>query len=173
LRQRDADADDPAPVIRVGLKRVNLDERVLGDAELRACMFTRLVGNDTLRMLLAEANGRRFADGARIFLQADPGDSLVLLLKGEARLTLGTGAQSVDVAVVRKGELMGEREVAGESATRSYTAIALGEVELVEFPRSVVQTLAREHAGLARHLREIGEARKSAGAEMADFLNRW
>jgi CRP-like cAMP-binding protein len=160
-------------VIRVGLKRVHLDERVLGDAELRRCTFARLVGKDTLRALLSEANGRRFADGARIFLQADPGDSLVLLLKGEARLTLGSGPQSVEVAVVRKGELIGEREVAGESSTRSYTATALGEVELVEFPRSVVQMLTRDHARLARHLKELGEARKSAGAEMADFLNRW
>ncbi|HZA50175.1 MAG TPA: cyclic nucleotide-binding domain-containing protein [Myxococcaceae bacterium] len=173
MRQRHAAAEDSGPVIRVGLKRVNLDERVLGDAELRGCAFARLIGDHSLRVLLSEANGRRFADGARIFLQADPGDSLVLLLKGEARLTQGAGAQSVDVAVVRKGELMGEREVAGESATRSYTATALGEVELVEFPRSVVQSLAREHAGLARHLREIGEARKTAGAEMTDFLNRW
>jgi CRP-like cAMP-binding protein len=161
------------PLLRVGLKRINLDERVLGDEELRHCPFARLVDDEIFRILLSEANGRRFTDGARIFLEADPGDSLFLVLKGEARLTIGSGAQMVDVAIVRKGELMGEREAAGESATRSYTATAAGEIELVEFPRAAVRILAHEYAAVAKHLEEIGHARKAAGAQLANFLSRW
>src|SRR5215211_2581983 len=91
LGQRDP-SGDLTPVIRVGLKRVNLVERVLDDDELRCSPFARLVGNEILQILLADANGRRFADGLRIFLEADPGDSLFLLLKGQARLTVGAGA---------------------------------------------------------------------------------
>jgi CRP-like cAMP-binding protein len=172
MGERDA-TGDLTPVLRVGLKRVNLEDRVFGDAELRGCAFARLVGDEILRILLAEANGRRFPHGARICVEAEPGDSLFFLLKGEARLTVGTGAQAVDVAVVCKGELMGEREAAGESAYRSYSATANGDVELLEFPRAVVRILAREHAQVAQYLSELGQARKAAGAEMANFLNRW
>jgi CRP-like cAMP-binding protein len=172
LGERDASAD-LTPVIRVGLKRVNLEERVLGDDELRGCTFARLVGADMLRILLAEANGRRFPDGARIFVEAEPGDSLFFLLKGEARLTTGTGARTVDVGVVRKGELMGETEAVGESSTRHCSATAAGDVELLEFPRAAIRILSREDPELANYLKELGRERQAAGAEMAAFLNRW
>ena len=172
MGERDANGEW-TPVIRVGLKRVNLEERVLGDEELRASPFARLVGDDILRILLAEANGRRFAGGARIFVEADRGDSLFFLLKGEARRTVGTGAAAIDVAIVGKGELMGEGEAVGGNAFRQYTATAAGDVELLEFPRAAIRILAREHPEVAHYLRKLGDARKAAGAEMANFLNRW
>lgn len=165
--------DAAAPVIKVGLKRINLEERVFLDRDLRTCPAVRTLGEDLARELLSLAAGKRFADQARIFQEGDPGDALVFVLKGEVRLYMGTGRDAVEVAVARKGELLGEREALGDSSQRTFTAQATGEVELVEFPRAVLGAFLGRCPQLGRHLRELAEARSAVGAELSDFLNRW
>ena len=162
-----------APVIKVGLKRINLDERVFGDDELRGCALVKLLGEERTRALLAKSQGRRFADRARIFLEGDPSDALVFLLKGEARLWMKSGKDAADIATLRKGDLMGEREALGDSHHRTFSAEAVGDVELVEFPRAVLSGFLQKAPAFERHLRDLAKAREAAGAEMSDFLNRW
>lgn len=159
--------------IKVGLKRINLEERVFGDDELRRSPFVCAVGEEPMRQMLAQACGKRFADQARIFQQGEPGASLVFLLRGEARLSVGCGATSAELTSVRRGEVMGEREALGEGSERRFSAHAVGEVEVVEFPRELVSRFARSHPQLGEHLRQLSRTRCTAGAELADFLNRW
>lgn len=163
----------PPQGIKVGLKRLNLEDRVFGDEDLRRSPFVSAVGEARMRELLAQAVGKRFADQARIFLEGDSGDALVFMLRGEARLLVGKGAAAAEVTVVRKGEVMGEREALGETAARAFSAQALGEVELLEFPKDVIAQLTNEQRSVAEHLRQLSKSRCAAGEELAEFLNRW
>lgn len=160
-------------MIKVGLKRVNLDERVLLDDYLRGAPFVRAVGEGPLPALLEQSQGRRFAHGARIFLEGDGGDSLLFVLKGEVRLSTAAGAVAGDIALVHKGEVMGEGQALGDSAARTFSAEAVGEVELVEIPRAVLSAFTGRCPNLAPYLRQVAQARAAAGDEMADFLKRW
>lgn len=170
----DPDSSDSAPVIKVGLKRLHLDERVFGDDELKSCSLVRVLGPTVMRKVLEHSTGRRFSDGARVFVEGDPGDALFFVLKGEARLSTGGSAGTpADFAVVGKGEVMGEREALGESALRTCSARAVGELEVVELPRALVVQCVGKFPGLAQLLRDTARARQAAGAELTDFLNRW
>ncbi len=161
------------PVLRLGLKRVQLDERVLGDAELRTAPFFRVLGDDAIRTLLSQGAGKRFADQARAFVEGEPGSTLVLVLKGELRLFVGTGEAALEVCTARKGDVVGEGEVLGASSSRGQTAQAGGDVEVLEFSREAVAALIRSVPALGTYLNELHSSRKAAGADLADFLNRW
>lgn len=167
------DGPDNAPVVKVGLKRLNLDERVFSDDELRQCALVRALGDALMRELIAGGTGRRFPDSGRLFLEKDPGDSLFFILKGEARLWLNSGTDIVEVTIARKGEVLGEQEALGESRARALSAQALGDLEVIEFPSAAVAAMARRHPQFGAYLREVAEARKTASAEMTDFFNRW
>jgi CRP-like cAMP-binding protein len=167
------DESDSTPVLRLGLKRVNLEERVFGDEDLAQSDFVRLAGASPLRAVLAEAVGRRFADQARLFLEGDPGDALILILKGEVRLHAGTGPEQVELGVARKAEVIGEGQFLGRSTLRCYGAQASGEVEVVELSRSLLERHGGWNDALRAQLEKVHDARKAAGAEMADFLRRW
>ncbi|MGA9521199.1 MAG: cyclic nucleotide-binding domain-containing protein [Myxococcaceae bacterium] len=167
------DAPDMTPVLRLGLKRVQLDERVLGDDELRTAPFVRILGEDVVRNLMSQGTGKRFADQARVFIEGEPGSTLVLVLKGEVRMFVGTGEDALEICAARKGDVVGEGEVLGLSASRGQTAQARGDVEVVEFSRETVAALIRDVPALGAHLNELHMSRKAAGADLADFLNRW
>lgn len=164
--------DRPVPVVKVGLKRLNLDERIRSDPTLEAAAAVRALGS-SLCDFLAQAQGRRFPAAARVFLEGDAGDSLYLLLKGEVRLSTQSGKDVLDVAHVQKGEVLGEREALGQGTTRVTTATTLGEIELVEIPAAALQSLLLQAPAFREHLKEVAERRAAAALEMADFLNRW
>ena len=161
------------PVLRLGLRRLNFEERVFSDEALKEAPFIRLLGEASARALLAQVGGRRFSDGSRLFGENEPGDALVFLLKGEARLLAGTGADTVEVGVAQKGEVLGARESLGEAEVRGYSAVAVGEVEVFDVPRALLGTLAPQTSPLWTYLREVATARATARAELTDFLNRW
>lgn len=160
-------------VIKVGLKRINLEERVFSDEALRGCGLVRALGEDAVKALLALGTGRRFTDAARLFLQGEPGDSLFWVLKGEARLWVTAGGDTLDVTLAGKGEVVGEREALGEGDLRSMSAQAVGDLEVVEFARPAVSMAVREVPCFEQYLKTLAETRRAAGAELAEFINRW
>lgn len=169
----DKEGAEPVAVAKLGLKRANLDERVLGDEDLKECPLVRLLGPTEAKQVIASSIGKRFSGGARVFKEGDCGDALLLVMKGEARLWVGAGTTVVEVAVVRKGEFMGEGDTFGEGAKRTYSAEAVGELELVEIPGALLFARAAKLPELQKHLTEIATTRKAAGEAMVDFVNRW
>lgn len=165
-------SDAPVPVVKVGLKRVNLEERIRTDPALEGAAVVRALG-ESLPTLLAQAQGRRFPAQARVFVEGDAGDSLFLLLKGEVRLSTLSGKEVLDVAHVMRGEVLGEREAMGQATLRSATATTLGDIEVIEVSAEVVQSLFPTAPAFLEHLKEVAEKRSAAALEMADFLNRW
>lgn len=161
------------PVLKVGLRRLNFEDRVFGDGTLRDAPFIRLLGERAARSLLTQINGRRFEGGSRLFGEGEPGSALLFLMKGEARLLAGAGADTVEVGLAHKGEVLGAREALGEAQVRGYSAQAVGEVEVFEVPPELLAQVAPLGSQVWTHLKEVAATRAAARAELTDFLNRW
>ena len=160
----DHEALDGKPVIKVGLKRIHLDERVFGDEVLKTAPLVELLGPSVMRHVLAGSTGKRFCDGARVFVEGDAGDALFFVLKGEARLVTGAGPDAVEFATVTPGEVMGEREALGECSQRSCSALSVGDLEVVEIPRALLAQCLGKFPALTQLLRDTATARQTAAA---------
>ncbi len=169
---------DSKATLRLGLRRMTLEDRIFGDPELRACPLVRLWGEDALRVALTGVSGRRHPDGGRLFLEHDAGDSLFLLVKGEVRLIVAAegaadGAAVLEVGAARKGEVLGESEALGGEACRAFSAQAVGELEVLEFPSPLLRRSAPEGSSLHAYLLQVAAGRKAARDEACDFFSRW
>jgi CRP-like cAMP-binding protein len=160
-------------VIRVELKRVDLQELLSLDPLIgKATLFNAIGAADT-RRLVAAATPRRFGPGQAIYGEGSAGNSLFLVLRGEVALSRQQGGTSVEIAALQKGEFFGEDEALGPSSVRSQSAAASGTTDVAEFSQAHVTSLARKHLELYSLLRETRDARAKAKDELADFLNRW
>ena len=71
------------------------------------------------------------------------------------------------------GEVVGEDEILGAGGKRAYSAVAVGEVDLVEFSHDVVANLVKQHPGLGKYFKNLQQERNAAQDAMAAFLKRW
>ena len=163
---------DLTPVTRVELKRADIGELVMGDDLLRTAPVVKAMG-ERAREVIKLGVGRRYPDKVPVFKQADAGDSLFLVLRGEARLFAASGQDTVEVGAAVKGEVFGEDEILGSGGARSLSAIAAGDLDVVELPRQALVDCGRERPALWKVLRELLERRRAARDEIAAFLNRW
>jgi CRP-like cAMP-binding protein len=167
------DFDDKTPLVRVELKRVDLSEYVRGDVRLRGCGILRELGEDAVTELLKTAMLRRFSPRTVLFDQADRGDSLFWVLKGEAWLAMRTAKELVDLGPVQRGEVFGEAEALGEADSRAWLVRASGELDVAEFPREAVQAVGAHSPSILNNLREVRARRQATQAEMLAFYNKW
>ncbi len=126
--------EEKPSVIKLELKRVDLQELVKIDDMLGTAPLFKSIGPEATTGLLTGAATRRVQGGQPVFQEGSPGTSLFLVLRGEVGLGRGQGAAAVELCTVSKGEFFGEAEVLGPSAKRSYTATAIGQADLAEFP---------------------------------------
>jgi CRP-like cAMP-binding protein len=165
--------DTPSQVARIGLKRMGVSEFVLRDPVLKASGLLKELAPAVAERLLGQAVGRRFQDGAVLFQRGDSGQSIFLVLAGEAGIQTVRDSQSVEVATVRKGDVLGEAEWVTQVGHRTQSAVARGVVDVAEVPVAALDEAAHAAPALATWLRALHEQRQSAGDEMSDFLNRW
>lgn len=157
----------PVEVARVEVRRVTGDQFVLSDDFLKGCDVVRALGGSSAAAeWLRSGVPRRFVSASRIFAAGEPKGGVFLVLKGEVRLLTKDGTS--ELATVRKGELFGEGE-----AVRICSAIADGEVDVLEFSSGVVAAASKSTPAFAQYLAELERKRSSASAELDDFLNRW
>jgi CRP-like cAMP-binding protein len=166
--------DDPGgvPVLKVGLRRLDPVEWVLSDEALRQCALVRLLGEGLAAQLLAAGVGRRFKDRSAVFRAGEQGESLFLIVRGQARLVCTSDKEELEIGVAHKGELLGEGE-ALERGARAHSAFASGDLEVVELHRVAVEEAAQHAAALRTHLQDVAKARTAARQELAAFLDRW
>lgn len=152
---------------------MSLEDRIFDDPELRRCLLVRLCPEDALRVALAQVTGRRHPDGGRVFVEGEGGDSLFLLLKGEARLITTVSGAGIHVGTAGKGDVVGEGEALRGAAGRACTVQAVGDLEVLEFSGAQVRRLAPVGTPLHDWLVSLASARDAARAEATDFFNRW
>ncbi|MGH7764949.1 MAG: Crp/Fnr family transcriptional regulator [Candidatus Dormibacteraceae bacterium] len=132
----------------------------------RTALFAGLTPAE-LEPLLPAFRSRRFATGAYVFREGDPGDRLHLIVSGEVKISRTTEAGGeVVFAVLGAGEVFGELAVLQENAMRSADAQALAETEcfvldkpaLVSFLRTRPALMWRVITLLSDYIRRKDEA---------------
>lgn len=164
---------DNTPVVKLDLKRAEAAELIAADPLLAGSPFARALGPAALQRVSGKAVIRRFPDKVVLMQQGDAGQSLFFVLKGDVRLFARKAADAVELGHAHRGEVLGEGEVLDGSNARAMSAVAQGQVDVVELPRDVLL----EHGALAPAvktlLEQVRAKRREALDEMTDFLNRW
>ncbi|MBS1149062.1 MAG: cyclic nucleotide-binding protein [Myxococcaceae bacterium] len=164
--------DPKGSVVKLALKRADLNELIRTDEVLRTAPLFKALGRKT-EPLLQAGIARRYPHQTVLFQQGEPGNSLFLVLRGEVRLSGRKGSDVVELGAASRGQVFGELEVISGAALRGSSAVSQGEVEAAEFPRQGLLERGALLVELAGFLRPISEARLKALSEMTDFMNRW
>jgi len=159
--------------VKVALKRVDLEAWISQDVDLLGGEFFRSLERAARKSLLEPSSARRFNDGAMVFEQKDNSQALYLIIRGQVRLTAASGHEAVEVGLVSKGGVFGEHEAVDECDSRCYSALAVGELDVVEMPRWIVQQVLAAQPSLLAHLKQVDQQRRAHLTEMASFLGRW
>jgi CRP-like cAMP-binding protein len=108
--------------------------------------------------LLGLAKKTRHPDGHVICREGETGDEFFVLASGRVRVTADDLGESKEIAVLEKGAFFGEMAVLNHEK-RSATVTALGEVELVRFPRAAVDQILAEYPAAREMLSKVGVLR--------------
>lgn len=146
--------------------------------ELESVELFRGLKSKELRDLRGISLERRFAGGAQIFREGDPGDGLYVIKDGLVEIVHLVGSEVRNVfSRLEPGAIFGEMAVI-ELRPRSATAIAATDTQLYFIPREEMRLLLQNSPGLAfnvlheisrrlrefnqLHLREIVQAERLA-----------
>lgn len=165
--------NEPTPITRLGLRRVELWELLRSDEVLRACPLVRTMPDSIVEGLLAGAVVRRFADGAHLLTQGAHLEAVLLIIRGEAALVCGRPSEQLEFAVARKGDVVAEAALLAQHGPVPYGVVAKGEVDVAEVDRARLLELARRDRPLVEYLRALDAQRRAAREEMTSFLGRW
>lgn len=161
----------PSGILKVALKRADVGE-LLSDPLFQSSPLLKWFGGPKAEVFRGGAL-RRFLDGAVLFQVGDAGDSLFFVLEGEVRLFARRDTESVDLGTARRGDVVGEAEALTGDAKRSSSAVANGQVDVLELPRALLLRQGALPPPLAGWLRSVSTGRREALDELSDFLNRW
>jgi CRP-like cAMP-binding protein len=104
--------------------------------------------------------------------QGDAGSSLFFIISGQVRLFARRDLDSAELGFAIRGDVIGEGEVL-EGRVRRCSAVAQGQVDVVELDRSLLVVGDRLPAPVLALLKRVHEKRMKVLDEMSDFLNRW
>ena len=96
----------------------------------------------------------RLPAGATVIREGEPGDTMFVLAQGELSVTV----KGKPIDYLLPGSVLGEMAML-DSRSRSATAVAVGEVELVRFDRARFLELIRQRPEFAAHIMNIMSAR--------------
>lgn len=160
------------PVAKVELKRANAAELVASKPELSGSPLIKVLGPAGPAMLRGGAI-RRFPDKVVLMQQGESGVSLFFVLSGDARVFARRDTDSAELGVVKAGDVLGEAEVLAGQGGRHCSAVAQGQVDVLELPREALLVGGKLPAALVTMLEAVKQRRTKALDEMSEFLNRW
>jgi CRP-like cAMP-binding protein len=162
-------------VIKLELKRANVSELVLTDPTLKAAPLVLALGHHAPRFF-EHGVGRRYPSKAALFRAGDSSDSLFFVLKGSVRITAAApgDGEAIELGVAGRGDVAGEAEVLSGQKSRTESAVADGDVDAVELPRTaLLDHSKRLQFQVEVYLKQVHQQRRMALELMKDFLNRW
>lgn len=160
------------PVVKVELKRADPAELIAGNPVLSGAALVKALGLRS-KAVLSNAVIRRFPDKAVLMQQGEEGSSLFFVLAGDARLFARRDTDSAELGVAHAGDVLGEGELLAGQGGRRCSAVALGQIDVVELPRAGLLVDGKLPPPLASMLEAVKQGRMKALDEMSDFLNRW
>jgi len=106
---------------------------------------------EELRTLLSLCACQKFTSGQTIVREGEAGESMYLILRGAARITLGSHDLEVELSILGEGDFFGEVALV-DDGPRSASVTATEDCELLEITRADVNVLAGVKPGAAIHL---------------------
>jgi small-conductance mechanosensitive channel len=121
--------------------------------------FLQLLDEEQMGKLIKNARMLRFGRGEKVIEQGAHGQSMFVLLHGEADVLVGANGAQTHVATLRTGDYCGEMSLlTGEP--RSATVIARTDCEMWEIDKGTMGELLQENETLVQKLGEILAERK-------------
>ena len=152
----------PFPVRTVQIERTSARPQqslVAARVSLRKQPFLKLLDDEQTDKLLNHARLLRFGRGEKIIQQGAAGESMFILLSGEADVFVIAGGQNALVATLRVGDCCGEMSLlTGEP--RSATVIARIDCEMWEIDKHVFAEVLQANAPLVQKLGELLATRR-------------
>jgi CRP-like cAMP-binding protein len=117
----------------------------------------------------------RFPAGFVIFHEGDVGSEMYIIQKGHVKISLHIGGREREVAVLEKGDFFGEIALLNASPTRSATATAVDDIEVLELTSADLEQILRRKPDIAirmmtklsERLRETNRRFEALGAHDA------
>ncbi|MGB8167567.1 MAG: cyclic nucleotide-binding domain-containing protein, partial [Chthoniobacteraceae bacterium] len=134
--------------------------------------FLQVLDEEQLGKLLTHARLQRFGRGEKVIEQGASGQSMFVLLHGEAEVFVGANGAQTLVATLRTGDYCGEMSLlTGEP--RSATVVARTDCEMWEIDKNTMGELLQENETLVQQLGEIlAERRLMTEGVVASSTNR-
>lgn len=118
---------------------------------------------DILEDLATVATERFFGEGEKAIAQGDKVESLYIIIKGEAVVTIqpNNATPAIEIAKLLPGEFFGESALSGKQ-TSTVTAIAMSDLELLVLPIEAVQVALENCTRLRQEIGIVMETRRRA-----------
>jgi len=135
-------------------------------AEARAIMRSEplfdCMSDDQLANVLQNSSIHRYGRGERLIQEGDAGDSMFVLLRGTAAVSIARHGASVRVGAMRQGDCFGEFSLlTGEP--RTATVRAENDCEVLEISKPIMAEVLRESPQCLSALSELLAKRKLEG----------
>ncbi|MBV9927065.1 MAG: DUF1003 domain-containing protein [Acidobacteria bacterium] len=142
-------------------------------ALLEGIEFFELLGGDERRALAEVVDLVKLVEGETLFRAGDPGESLYLVRTGEVELYITDNVgQKITLDTSRQGDFFGEIALLDEES-RTATAVALSETELIELDRGDLLLLFGQQPDAALHmLAAMGRMTRKADALLRQRVSR-
>ena len=128
--------------------------RAKAHATLRHQPLFQCLTDAQVDTLLARAAFEHFGRGEKLIEQGQEGESMFILVRGQANVVVSRNGESTAVASLRGGDCLGEMSLlTGE--TRSATVIAQTDCEVVEIDKPIMEELLQTTPDLLPKLSEL------------------
>jgi CRP-like cAMP-binding protein len=148
----------PYPIRTIQLERPGRDKQqeVQSTARLilRQQPLFKCLSDEQLDSLLPRGRVVHFGRNETIIQQGDNGDSMFIVVQGDATVTATRDGQTKQIATISAGDCFGEMSLlTGE--LRSATVVAETDCELVEIDKTVIAQSLKENPDLLAQLSEL------------------
>ena len=148
----------PYPIRTVQLERPARDKQHEVQSAARVMLrqqpLFQCLSDEQLDALLPRGKVVHFGHGETLIQQGDNGDSMFILVQGEANVMAERNGQSRHLATIKSGDSFGEMSLlTGE--LRSATVVATSDCEVVEIEKNVLAQSLKENPNLLEHLSKL------------------
>ncbi|MNX74511.1 Cyclic nucleotide-gated potassium channel [compost metagenome] len=130
---------------------------------LKAVPLLAPLSPDELALLSALTRNRTYVPGKTICQEGDPGDSMFIVMRGTARVSVG----GQPVAMLAPSQVFGEMSLLS-GQPRSATVVAEEAAELLEIDRVAFKTLFKANPAIAAEIASTMEARRETNARVLE-----
>ena len=153
----------PFPIRTLHLKRPQPRSAREGHEEVQAILrgepLFDCLDDAQLENVLQRARVNHFGRGERVIEEGAPGDSMFILLRGTAQVSVAQNGAGIRVGVLRSGDCFGEMSLlTGEP--RTATVRAEGDCEVLEISKSVMAEVFQSAPECLNQLSELLAKRK-------------